>query len=291
MDNQMPMAVTGQEDLGDIGRTGLYLGLADKFDHLVGGFAVGLAPTGSNDPFSMRRAFNRAVYAYLDALKSDRAGKLPSLIRIAEYAYQAYMESTAPLPKGWNQLEPELLAFMKARLIGLFDEAVEVGAGAGALEGFRAPRDVVEACIEASFDDLRDLRARIAAIRDARGSDAFARLATAFKRASKITKDVVASEPDPRRFDHPAEKALWAAFGQARSVIESALAGADYRNAVEATSRALADPIDTFFDKDRGVFVMADDLAVRDNRLRMLATIAGALRKVAKLELLETGGA
>jgi glycyl-tRNA synthetase beta chain len=275
------------EDVGTTHAVGLFLGLADKFDHLVGGFAVGLAPSGGNDAFSMRRAFNRAVIAYLDALSRKVAGKLPSLIRIAEYAYQAYMESPSPLPKGWTELEPELAAFMKGRLVGLFDEEVDVGSTASVLEGLRAPRDVVEACIEASFDDLQDLRERIRAIRDARGTEAFARLATAFKRAAKITKDVAPAEPDPKRFDHPAERALWSAYGEARGVIESAMANADYRKAVEATSSALADPIDTFFDKDRGVFVMADDLAVRENRLRMLATIAGALRRVARLELLE----
>jgi glycyl-tRNA synthetase beta chain len=263
-------------------RLGLLLGLADKFDHLVGGFAVGLAPTGANDAFGMRRAFLRAVEAL--AVAKTRFGlKLPSLLRIAEYAYQAYMESPTPLPRGWNELEPELVAFMKTRLVGHFERRA-----GGA-------RDVVEACLSAdaapgqrtSFEDLDDLGARIEAICDARGTPAFARLATAFKRAAKITKDVAAAEPDPSKFDHASEKALWNAYAEARGVIQRATESGDYRKAVEATSQALADPIDTFFDKDRGVFVMAEDLAVRENRLRMLATIAGALRRVARLELLE----
>ena len=195
-----------------------------------------------------------------------------------------------------NARQKELVAFMKARLVTLFDETVELGGNSlAALAAFRAPRDVDEACIEAdapaaartTFDDLDDLRERIGAIRDARGTPAFARLATAFKRASKITKDVAPGEPDPSKFDHPSEKALWSAYAEARGVIGRATESGDYAKAVEATSAALADPIDTFFDKDRGVFVMADDLAVRDNRLRMLATIASALRRVARLELLE----
>ncbi|MEO7094589.1 MAG: glycine--tRNA ligase subunit beta, partial [Polyangiales bacterium] len=239
---------------------GLLVGLADKFDHLVGGFAVGLAPTGANDPFSMRRAFVRAVNAY-SLWPGDLPEKkaLPSLIRIAEFAYQAYMESPTPLPKGWPELEKELVSFMKARLVSLFDETVELGGNAvAALAAFRAPRDVVEACIEAdapaaartTFDDLDDLRERIGAIRDARGTPAFARLATAFKRASKITKDVAPGEPDPSKFDHPSEKALWSAYAEARGVIGRATESGDYAKAVEATSAALADPIDTFFDKD-----------------------------------------
>lgn len=269
--------------LATIGPLGLLLGLADKLDHFVGGFAVGLAPTGANDPFSIRRAFNRAVSAYLVALRRGAFGKLPPLTELARIAYDSYPS----LPKKWDALEPELVAFMKARLVGLFDEAVDAGGNTEALAGYRAPRDVVEACVEAGFDDLADLRGRIAAIRDARGTPAFARLATAFKRASKITKDVAAVDPDPARFDHPAEKALWTAYAEARGVIQRATESGDYRKAVEATATALADPIDTFFDKDRGVFVMAEDLAVRENRLRMLATIAGALRRVARLELLE----
>ncbi|MGZ3452619.1 MAG: glycine--tRNA ligase subunit beta [Polyangiales bacterium] len=277
------------EDLPKIGELGLALGLADKFDHFVGGFAVGLAPTGANDPFSIRRAFNRGVSAYLTALTRGFGGKLPSLEQLAKIAYDSYAARGQELPKKWEALAPELHAFMKARLIGLFDEAVDAGANAESLAGFRAPRDVVEACIEGGFEDLSDLRARIAAIRDARGTPAFARLATAFKRASKITKDVVAAEPDPARFDHPSEKALWTAYAEARGVIQRATESGDYRKAVEATAAALADPIDTFFDKDKGVFVMAEDLAVRENRLRMLALIAGALRGVARLELLEGG--
>ncbi len=269
--------------LANIGPIGLFLGLADKLDHFVGGFAVGLAPTGANDPFSIRRAFNRAVAAYLVALARGIGGKLPGLVDMARVAYEAHEK----LPKPWAELEPELHAFMKARLVGLFDEAVDAGGNAEALAGYRAPRDIVEACIEAGFDDLADLRGRIGAVRDARGTPAFARLATAFKRASKITKDVAPGEPDPARFDHPSEKALWTAYAEARGVIARATESGDYRKAVEATATAIADPIDTFFDKDKGVFVMAEDLAVRENRLRMLATIAGALRRVARLELLE----
>ncbi len=273
--------------LAEIGPLGLLLGLADKFDHFVGGFAVGLAPTGANDPFSIRRAFNRAVSAYLVALRRGAFGRLPPLTELARIAYDSY----PALPKSWDKLEGELGQFMKTRLVGLFDEAVDAGGNAEALAGYRAPRDVVEACVEAGFDDLADLRGRIGAIRDARGTPAFARLATAFKRASKITKDIPAVDPDPARFDHPAEKALWTAFAEARGVIQRATQSGDYRKAVEATATAIADPIDTFFDKDRGVFVMAEDLAIRENRLRMLATIASALRGVAKLELLESGRA
>jgi glycyl-tRNA synthetase beta chain len=277
------------DSLPKLGALGLYLGLADKFDHFVGGFAAGLAPTGANDPFSIRRAFNRAVSAYLTAQRNGIGGRLPDLSALAKMAYDAYAVRGQKLPKTWEQIAVELTLFMKARLIGLFDEAVDAGANAEALVGYRAPRDVVEACVESGFEDLTDLRARISAVRDARGTTAFARLATAFKRASKITKEVAAVDPDPARFDHPAEQALWTAYAEARGVIARATESGDYRKAVEATSTALADPIDTFFDKDRGVFVMADDLAVRENRLRMLATIAGALRKVARLELLEGG--
>ncbi len=286
------------EDAGTTNALALWVGLADKLDHLVGGFAVGLAPSGSNDPFSMRRAFVRAVTAYLDARARKVGGALPSFSRMAKLAYDAYRARGPALPRAWEELEPELLSFMKTRLVGLFDEAVDVGAGAQALAGLRAPRDVVEACIEAepregaltAFDDLDDLRLRIAAVRDARGTEAFAKLATAFKRAAKITKDVVPQEPDPARFDHPAEKALWLAYAAAREAIGRATEGGAYAAAVEAASRAIAEPMDRFFDRDHGVFVMADDLAVRDNRLRMLATIASALRRVARLEVLEGGG-
>lgn len=271
------------EDLAGIGPLGLYLGLADKLDHFVGGFAVGLAPTGANDPFSIRRAFNRAVSAYLVALTRGIGGKLPSPLALAKLAYEAYEARGQALPKPWAALEPELAAFMKARLVGLFDEAVDAGANAEALAGFRAPRDVVEACIESGFDDLADLRARIAAIRDAQGTEAFAKLATAFKRASKITKEITPREPDPAKFDHDNERALWSAYAEARAVIERATESGDYQKAVESTASAIAKPMDTFFDT---VFVMVDDAAVRENRLAMLATIAGALRRVARLELL-----
>jgi glycyl-tRNA synthetase beta chain len=285
------------EDAGTTNALALWVGMADKLDHLVGGFAVGLIPTGSNDPFSMRRAFVRAVTAYLDARTRKVGGSLPSFAFMAKLAYDAYAARGPALPRGWDSLEPELLSFMKTRLVGLFDEGVDVGAGAQALAGFRAPRDVVEACIDAephegaktAFDDLDDLRLRIAAVRDARGTDAFAKLATAFKRAAKITKDVAPQDPDPARFDHPAEKALWLAYAATRDAIEKATAGGAYAVAVEAASKAIAEPMDRFFDKDEGVFVMADDLAVRDNRLRMLATIASALRRVARLEVLEGG--
>jgi glycyl-tRNA synthetase beta chain len=274
-----------ESSLASLGPIGIVLGLADKLDHLVGGFAVGLAPTGANDPFSMRRAFNRAINAYLLAV--DQKLALPSLRTLCKIAFDAYASGQTRLTERWEKVEPELVAFMRARLVGLFDEAVDVSGQSSSIASFRAPRDVVEACIEASFDDLADLRARIAALREFRRSPDFARLATALKRATKITKDVVAGVPDVSRFDHPAEKALWQAYSSAQEALDRAQADGAYSLALQVATDKLAQPMDDFFDRDKGVYVMHDDPAIRDNRLRMLATIAGSLRRVARFEALE----
>ena len=183
-----------------------------------------------------------------------------------------------------------VMAFMRARLVGLFDETVDSNVLPDGMQ-VRASRDVVEACLDAElskemhtgFDDLFDLRARILAVQKARGTESFSKLATAFKRAAKITKDVPCIEPDVRLFDHSAEKALWEAYTDVRDTIQRAMQQGQYDAALETASSRISEPMDTFFDKDRGVFVMSDDLAVRDNRLRLLATIVQTFNQIARL--------
>jgi glycyl-tRNA synthetase beta chain len=266
---------------------GYFVGLADKFDHLVGGFSAGLAPTSAQDPFALRRAFFSSVLAMFELADHHSLRQLPSLRWLIENAFATYEKNGPKLSTDLATLLADIQPFMRTRLIALFSEGVDV-AGVEALSASRASRDVVESCIAVGFDDLVDLRARIVAVRDARGTPEFVRLAIAWKRAAKITEDVVAIDPDPKKFDHPAEHALWAAFISARSSIEQAVAKKDYQQAISVASRALADPVDTFFDRDRGVYVMADDIDVRQNRLRLLATIVTQLSRIGRLEMLDS---
>jgi glycyl-tRNA synthetase beta chain len=161
-------------------------------------------------------------------------------------------------------VKADVLAFFRGRLEGLLTQA-----------GF--PADLVGAVLEAGFDDVVDARARLEAFADARREGTLAPLAETFKRVANILKGQVPGEVDPARLGDPAEVGLWRAFGEVRGAMEQAGARGDYQALLGEASRLKAS-VDGFFES---VLVMAEDPAVRANRLALLGAVAGSLRRVA----------
>jgi glycyl-tRNA synthetase beta chain len=113
--------------------------------------------------------------------------------------------------------------------------------------------------------------------------DAYTALATAFKRAWNIAKDAPPGDVDPSKLVEPAEKELFARFGAVRGQIDAAAEKGEYGPALRLVATELRAPVDEFFVK---VFVMAEDPAVRDNRLRLLRALADSLNRIAHFHLL-----
>lgn len=246
--------------------TGIAVGLADRLDLLAGFFGLGLVPTGSADPFALRRAA-------LGVLRIVLEGALTlSLDALLESAFSGH-----PAPESGTARD-DLRDFIGARLEVQLRE-----------RGLR--HDVVEAVLAAGFDDLTDAVKRAEALSRAMAAPAFASVTVSFKRVANISARPdeaplpAASDtptPDPTV---PAEVALWEAFTGLRGAAEAALAHRDYDRFYQIVGR-LKQPVDAFFD---AVLVMDPDPAVRHGRLAMLRSIAGLLTRPADLGRLTVG--
>jgi glycyl-tRNA synthetase beta chain len=241
------------------------IALADRADTLVGCFSIGLVPSGSADPFALRRATIAIARIALEGPMDVDAKQL------LEAAYDRYVQQGKPVAAKAEVLA-KLDEFVRTRLRGLLSES--------------SPVELVEACL-AAWDggSLRDLRARVVALETLKTTapDAYASLGTAFKRAYNIAKDVAAAPFEPALFAEPAEKALADAYVEARGRIEQASAAGDYGAALKIVASELRGPVDRFFTE---VFVMVDDEKVRVNRLRLLASLAATLNRIAHFHLI-----
>ncbi len=238
------------------------LALADKIDQLAGFFAVGEAPTGSGDPFALRRAA-------LGVLRILRENRLR--LSLAEIFDAAGPHLPAPVPA------EALLAFLAERL------RVQLRS-----EGAR--HDVLSAVFAAGADDdLVRLLARADAVAAFLATPDGADLLSASRRAANILRiedkrDGPHSGPvDPALLSQPEEQALAAALEVAQPSVQDSINAERYADAMRALA-ALRPPLDAFFDQ---VTVNAPDPTLRRNRLRLLARIGAAMGCAADFSRIE----
>jgi glycyl-tRNA synthetase beta chain len=239
------------------GRAGIVTGIADRLDSLVGLFGLGLVPTGSRDPFGLRRAAQALVRLSIE-------GKAPfDLERSVRAAHGGYQGT---LPRGADAVVPVLRSFIEDRVRYLLG-----------LDGFA--HDEIEAALGAASADLPDRVARATAIRQARSDEGFLKVVLAAKRIQNILPADFHGVLDPSLLRDSAEVALFSAFGALRTRIEAAARARDYAQALAAIAQFAA-PLDRFFTE---VLVMDPDPAVRTHRLALLQAIHQTLTKVGKL--------
>lgn len=241
------------------GEAGAWLAVADRIDTIVGVWAAGMKPTGSKDPFALRRSSLGVIRIVLDR---QRQGGIEGLLEFAIAGYGDAIQKPA-------EVLAEASAFVRDRLAGhLVDE------------GFDA--DIVAAAVEAAGADPLDAHARvraISALRSERAED-FDALAAGFKRAKNILKKgAEAGEPSADLLVEDAERALFEAFTRVDAAVAAAEKERRYSEALTDLA-GLRAPIDAFFDS---VHVMADDENVRKNRLRLLGRIVGRIQGIADL--------
>ena len=240
--------------------------LADKLDTLAGYFGLGLQPTGSSDPFGLRRAAQGAVRVLLDFWRADAAERRPSLRALIPLAIAGY---AGKLARPGTETAGVLEAFLLERLRYV-------------LEARGYPADEVDAVLGArepdALDDAHETFARLSALHKVRSEAAedFAALATAFKRAKNILGPVEPAAVDPALLGEPAERELHAAVAK----LATGTAGHEARLRALASLRA---PVDTFF---KDVMVMAQDPKLRANRLGLLASALNLFYRIADISRL-----
>jgi glycyl-tRNA synthetase beta chain len=247
----------GPGDFVPVAPVSVALALADKFDSLAGFFSIGQAPTGSGDPFALRRA---ALGVIRIIMENGLRLSIDDLIGQTAFAGDA-----APMT--------ELSAFFVNRLKVLLRDG-----------GKR--HDLVDAVFALGDDDLVRVVARIEALTAFLATEDGANLVAGYKRASNILaaeakKGALPVGEPSRTAAPPEESALFEALATARPSIDTALAAEDFAGAMIALAD-LRVTVDAFFEK---VLVNADDPEVRANRLRLLAWVRSEMGKVADFAL------
>lgn len=234
---------------------GAFISIADKVDTICGCFGVGLIPTGSADPYALRRSAIGILNIILDR---GYAINIPELV--SQSLGLLSVKLTRPCP----EVEADVIEFIRLRLVNMLTS-----------RGFAT--DVVEAVLAARFDEPADAVARVEALAALKGAADFEPLAVAFKRVGNIIKDGVDQDVDDALFEADCEGALMQSVSQARQTVTAQVAEGDYMAALQ-TVAGLREPVDAFFD---GVMVMAEDEQVRANRLALLTQVAGLFRDIA----------
>jgi glycyl-tRNA synthetase beta chain len=230
--------------------------IADKMDTIVGCFGVGLVPTGTADPFGLRR---QALGIIRIILEKKYSISLRELVEESERQLKERMDRPA------EQVREEILDFFRVRYQNfLLDKEY--------------PFDVTDAVLSISFDELLDVQGKIDALKKAREWKDFESIVIAFKRAMNILKG---SPPKgkitPSLFTEFAEQNLYQSFLKANEKIGLLLSKRDYPTALMEMTQ-MKTPIDEFFD---GVMVMVEDEAIRNNRLALLDEIGKLFLRIA----------
>ena len=239
----------------DIGRI---VGIADKLDNICATFSRGLAPTGSQDPYALRRQALGIINILLDANYHI------SLYKVI--AGSLYLLNIAPEQTG--KLVPQIAEFMKQRLRNMLID-----------QGIRY--DVVDAVLaEERNDDFADLYARAVALNNFVASEAAPALIQAATRVANLCKKIEEETAiNPQLFEVEAETALHTAAMEANKEVLAASVKYDYA-AVLAEATKLVDPINKFFDD---VMVMAEDEKIKNNRLALLSAVKDVTHAVGDL--------
>jgi glycyl-tRNA synthetase beta chain len=255
---------------------GAVLSIADKADSIAGMFALGLAPSGSKDPFALRRQANGIVKILVEH-------KLPlGLSQIMTAARQQYAGSEAE--KKFTLKEE---AYAEA-VRGFFRERLEFYLR----DVLGLAYDVVNATLAAGADDVVDAVARAQAVAKVRPSADFESISVAFKRMKNIlrqaaeTKKRVAEPFHPSALKDAEEKKLAEAVPQVAQRVKELSASREYEPALLEISR-LRPAVDAFFDK---VMVMVEDEELRAQRLGLLQTLVNEFSSIADFSEIVTAG-
>jgi glycyl-tRNA synthetase beta chain len=270
-------------------KVAMAVSLADKLDTLVGFFAVGEKPTGSGDPFALRRAalgFIRTVTEKSLRLSLSElfSCECQNLAVQVFFDQRHSMETTMVISS--DAAAASALEGLNTSLLSFFADRLKV-----ALKEKGIRHDLIDAVFSLGHeDDLVRLVARVEALQAFLKSDDGANLLAGYKRAANILKaeekkdaKTFISEVRETLLSEPAEQALFAALVKAKTTITPLLEKEDFAAAMQQMA-ALRVPVDAFFD---GVKVNSDDKQVRENRLNLLASLRATLHQVADFGKIE----
>ena len=228
---------------------GAALALADRLDTLAGCFAVGLVPTGSADPYALRRAA-------LGVLRILTEKELPLSLR--QVLTQALAPFTEKADRPTDQVLSDLLSFFCDRLTNLLLE-----------QGHDL--ELVRAVLASGYEDVTDVVQRLEALEGLAQGPGWRDLVKAVERTHNITRDYTGTlRVDEDLLQEAEERQLWHLYQDGSETITNLIAERNYAEAAETFTRTFAGPLHVFFDK---VFVNVEEEALRSNRLALIKNI------------------
>ena len=238
---------------------GQIVGIADRINTIFDMFRIGLEPTGSKDPFALRRAANGVIKILAESGLPITLGQVYERARLGSQRGET------------EELSAKIMSFLAERLEFHLRE----------VRGFAY--DVVKATLAAGADDVRDAIARAQALTAVRGSEDFAAISAAFKRIKNILRQAAEKQieakgnVDAGRLSEAEESALHSRSVELVPRVEEFRQKQQYREALELIA-TIRPQVDLFFDK---VMVMAPDPQVRDNRLALIALVLENFSRIA----------
>lgn len=235
---------------------GAFVSIADKIDSICGCFSVNLIPTGTADPYALRRC---AIGILAIILDRGYAVSIPELVAKSVALLEAKRQRPAA------EIIADVIEFIRMRLVNM-------------LAGHQQyPADVVEAVLSASFDEPGDAVEKVKALAKLKEQADFEPLAIAFKRVGNIIKTGLEQKVDPVLFEASCETNLFETLLKVEKQVAIFMKNRDYIQSLDAIA-GLRGPVDDFFD---GVMVMTDVIAVKNNRLALLTRIAALFKDIA----------
>ncbi len=238
---------------------GSILSISDKMDTISGCFAIGIQPTGSQDPYALRRQAIGITAIILEGKMHLGLGQL------TDTALKPFMDKGI-LKGDVKNIRKDIVEFFKQRFRNVMID-----------RGFEY--DVIDGVINAGFDDIYDSYLKIEELSKWKHSDEFLSILGSFNRVSNLASKAKSSAMNKELFTEEAEKTLLKAFERVSTEFEAFVDNREYGKALNLIM-TLKEPIDAFFDK---IMVMVEDDDIRNNRLGLLKSMADMMNRIADL--------
>lgn len=252
-----------QGDLLPSGIEGIIAGISDRIDTLVGCFGVGLIPTGSKDPFALRRA---ALGIVNIIIASNISVSLRELVNVSLDA----LEADGVLKVERVKTETDVLEFFKQRIINV-------------LSDMKYPKDIILSVVDRDADDIINCLEKVKVIVEYSRKDDFKKLLQTIKRVGNISKDNKDDEVNEKLFQNEYEKSLWKKSNELTKMVDKLLIQKDYTEYLD-TVLGMANDIDKYFEN---TIVMDENKEVKYNRINQMTYLTKIFTKMAYLNNLD----
>lgn len=239
---------------------GAILSIADKLDTIAGCFAIGIQPTGSQDPYGLRRQALGIIYIILDKKWNLSLGEL------IDFALYIYVEENG-LAFDYKKVKADILEFFQGRIRNMLIDVEKIR------------YDIVDAVLNSGIDDVYDLLQRANKLNSWLEKEGLNEILLAFNRVANIAAGSEKHEVKRELFEEEEENKLYDKFNVVEEKVDYYLQKKEYDKALDQLV-TLREPIDNFFDK---VMVMVDDEDIRNNRLAVLQKIYNMMISICDL--------